>query len=157
MEVGSKIPGLEENLVHPQRRFLFEGKLSLINHKLNAKSPVGDYAYMFNDMLLYCTKKQGYVDRLWMHQLVAKDARPDLPKNSFEVAVVDGEVEDVWMMTAPDSSNKETWLLQFGKAIRDVERTRKVFGMKFEPVLSMVSVGKPLMFEQLCECYDYRY
>lgn len=148
MEIGLSIVGLEENIVRPDRRFIFEGPMKLTLG--GQKKPLADYGFLFNDVLFFCNcsnKTYTYVDRVYMHTVSIVDQEA---KGSFELVAG----EDKYLVTSPE---KADWLLYLGKVIREVERTRKVFGVPLKVLMKREKESDiPAIVEKAIKfVYDY--
>jgi len=149
MEIGLSIVGLEENIVRPDRRFIFEGAMKLTPD--GSRKPIADYGFLFNDVLFFCccsNKTYTYVNRVYMHTVSIVD-QPD-GKGSFELIAG----EDKYVVTSPE---KEDWVLYLGKVLREVERTRKVFGVPLKVLMKREKESDiPAIVEKAIKfIYDY--
>ena len=167
MEIGDSIQGLEQNLVQPDRRFIHSGQLSITTE--GQKKPSADYVFMFNDMLLYCQtngKERLYVGQIWMHNLSVSttEAGPALASsgsaadasstpNSF--TIIDGKKK--FLATTSSEDQTKDWIFYIGKAIRDVERTRKVFGVPLKVLMRRETDSDiPMIVDKVVHfIYDY--
>lgn len=158
MDIGDSIQGLGQNLVQPDRRFIHGGQLSITPE--GQKKPSADYVFMFNDMLLYCQttgKERLYVGQIWMHTLSVQPivAAGDSSASPTSFMIVDGKNK----YTATTSSEEQTknWIFYIGKAIREVERTRKVFGVPLKVLMRRETDSDiPMIVDKVVHfIYDY--
>lgn len=158
MDIGDSIQGLGQNLVQPDRRFIHGGQLSITPE--GQKKPSADYVFMFNDMLLYCQttgKERLYVGQIWMHTLSVQPitAAGDSNASPTSFTIVDGKNK----YTATTSSEDQTknWIFYIGKAIREVERTRKVFGVPLKVLMRRETDSDiPMIVDKVVHfIYDY--
>ena len=125
MEIGIKITELDENLVRPDRKFILEGPGKIFKSE-NSKKPIADYIFLFNDVLIYCNlsgRNFEYVGRLYMHTIRVEDT-----VKAMTILLIENEKENYYLSTQT-SEEFDDWSLYLGKVIREVERTRKVFGV----------------------------
>ena len=135
MEVGLSIENLNENLVRPDRRYVYEGPLKLT--PVGQKKSICDYGFLFNDVLIYCNnlgKSFSYVGQIYIHTVSFKDSAEDNNQvHDHDFVLTSGKEKFVFACT--HQKEKQNWLLNIGKVIREVERTRKVFGVPLKVLM----------------------
>ena len=130
MQIGLTIDGLNENLVRPDRRFIYEGAIKLT--PIGQKKSICDYAFLLNDVFIYCNsngKNYTYAGQFFMHTVKFQDL--DNQNFQFQLHVE----KEKYLVTCNNEREKQDWLLMVGKVIRDVERTRKVFGVPLKVLM----------------------
>ena len=153
MEIGTSIDGLDENLVRPDRRFIHEGPIKIFRPD-NQKKPIADYSFLFNDVLIYCNvsgKSYSYVGRLYMHVITFQESSK---VNTIDLTVNEKEK---YFFTAQSPADRDIWMLYLGKVIREVERTRKVFGVPLKVLMKREKESDiPVIVEKSIKfIYDY--
>ena len=132
MELGNQIEGLNENLVRPDRRYIHDGQIKISPQ--GAKKPVADYVYLFNDVLIYCQtsgKTTNYVGRFYMHRVQLVDSAD---KEASDILLVVDE-RNKFTLAVSDTYERREWAVMLRKVIREVERTRKVFGIPLSTLM----------------------
>eukprot|EP01103_Thecamoeba_quadrilineata_P019667 TRINITY_DN8069_c0_g1_i1.p1 TRINITY_DN8069_c0_g1~~TRINITY_DN8069_c0_g1_i1.p1 ORF type:complete len:890 (+),score=172.81 TRINITY_DN8069_c0_g1_i1:113-2782(+) len=130
MEITHLLDGLDENLVRPGRRLIREGPIATTTND-NLK-PISDYAHLFNDVIVFSKlkgkkPKDGFIfaSKLWLYKLTLKDVKGDSLDNEFGITCG----KSSYRIVANTLSEKDEWVLVISIQIREVEKTKKVFGV----------------------------
>jgi hypothetical protein len=134
IELESRIQSLDETIVRPDRTFVYEAPLKLI--PTGAKKPICDYAFLFSDVLIYCTtssKNYTYVGKIFMHTILSIE--PSLTaRNQFHICL-SGTPAEKYVCQVLDRPESLDWELNINKAIRDGVRNRKLFGVSLQVLM----------------------
>eukprot|EP01103_Thecamoeba_quadrilineata_P010113 TRINITY_DN2099_c0_g1_i1.p1 TRINITY_DN2099_c0_g1~~TRINITY_DN2099_c0_g1_i1.p1 ORF type:complete len:917 (+),score=169.45 TRINITY_DN2099_c0_g1_i1:82-2832(+) len=129
-----------DKLSRPGRKFITEGALSVFNEPdPNSKQPttqLGDHVYVFNDLVLYGKQKRthmSYVGTIWMHKCSLLDYKDTTSiKNAFKIA----HRNENLVFSSAHPNEKAEWLRHFNQVISEAERTKKVFGVSLNILMS---------------------
>jgi len=126
IEVENRIQGVDENIVRPDRTFVYEAPLKLFPN--GAKKHVSDYAFLFSDLLIYCTstgKNYTFSGKISINNITSVE--PNLAnRNQIIISV---SPTDKFIGQVNDRTEAIDWELNIYKSIRDCIRNRKLFGV----------------------------
>eukprot|EP01103_Thecamoeba_quadrilineata_P013501 TRINITY_DN376_c4_g1_i1.p1 TRINITY_DN376_c4_g1~~TRINITY_DN376_c4_g1_i1.p1 ORF type:complete len:882 (+),score=197.11 TRINITY_DN376_c4_g1_i1:94-2739(+) len=131
MEISNSMEGLDDNLVRPGRRVVREGPVTIMVP--DQTKPVANYVHLFNDLLIF-SKVKGkkpkdggfiFLTKIWLYRLDLKDIKGDSTDAEFDI--VCGKA--TYQMIASSLTEKDEWVWDISYYIREVEKTKKVFGV----------------------------